>query len=324
MRYQPSIILGLTFLAVVVSTSRAHAQPGIVEISTPICPLLHAKAMPQGLSVSAMRFTGPSGDGRRGSAGFVVQSQDLVTGHGTRWQFVFQRDPSGFGFQVIHPFESGHVLVSVHRGVTIHRGGSWGSIGWGNPATSDKVLLPATAEKLFPLKTNVPHNIVSELSDAGDYQLLIDGTLVCRHRIEKASPLLLVVPPKERIWGGSSWDRTPFVGEDFSPQLKTGHVGLIIGPMDASGPRHFIKDATLVRVTSRRGKDEQGHFETLFAKIDNARETGKLKRSTTLGGPGGGPFEAIADAPSLLVGFEYTTSKLYGGHLTVKAVRPAL
>lgn len=69
MRYQPSIILGLTFLAVVVSTSRAHAQPGIVEISTPICPLLHAKAMPQGLSVSAMRFTGPSGDGRRGSAG---------------------------------------------------------------------------------------------------------------------------------------------------------------------------------------------------------------------------------------------------------------
>ena len=130
MRYHQSIILGLTLFAAVVCSTRASAQPGIVDSRISICPLLHAKAMPREFSVSAMKFTGPSGDGRRGSAGFVVQSQDLVKGSGTRWQFVFQRDPSGYGFQVIHPFESGHILVSVHSGVTIHRGGSWGDIGW--------------------------------------------------------------------------------------------------------------------------------------------------------------------------------------------------
>jgi len=284
--------------------------------------MLHAKAMPQGLLVPAMKFTGPSGDGRRGSAGFVVQSQNLVKGAGTRWRFVFQRDSSGYGFQVIHPFESGHILVTVHSGVTIHRGGSWGDIGWGNPATSDKVVLPAAVNTIFPLKTNVPHRIVSELLDNGDYQLLINETLIFRHTIEAAKPLSLDVPPKEPVWGGSGWDRTPFAGKEFIPQLKTGQAGLIVGPMDGSGPRQFIKDVSLASAVHRGSGEENKHFEALFTRIDNVRESGKLKRSTTVGGSGGGPFEVIPDSPSLLVGFEYTTSKLYGGHLTVKSVRP--
>jgi hypothetical protein len=277
--------------------------------------MLRAKAMPRDLAVPAMKFTGPSGDGRRGSAGFLVQSQDFVKGTGTRWQFVFQRDPSGYGFQVIHPFESGHIVVTVHSGVTIHRGGSWGDIGWGNPVTSDKVVLPAAVNKMFPLKTDVPHNIDSELTDAGDYQLRIDESLICRHRIKEAKPLVLVVPPKESVWGGSTWDRTPFAGEKFNSQLKTGHAGLILGPMDASGPRQFFQDVTLATVASSAAKE--GHFDTLLTKIDNARESGKLTRSKTVGAAGGGPFEAIPDSPSLLVGCSGQTNALMVRHCVV-------
>lgn len=329
MRFQRPIRLVLTFLATVVLTgSFSSAQPLGLDHEILVCPLLHAKAMPQGFPVAAMKFTGPSGDGRRGSAGFVVQSQDIAKGTGTRWKFIFQRDASGYGFQVIHPFEKGHVLLSVHsRGVTIHRGGVWGSIGWGNPSTSDKVLLTAAAAEILPLKDGVPYQVISQLTDGGEYQLWIDDTVICRHEIEAAEPLLLNVPPNTSLWGGSVWDRTPFSGEGFNAQLETGHAGLILGPMDGSGPTQFFKQVTLSGLVSTQAKQEYQHvdaphFDSLFADIDGAREFDKLKRSKTVGGSKGTSFETIPDQPSLLIGFKYTTSTFYGGHLTVKAMRP--
>ena len=68
--------------------------------------------------------------------------------------------------------------------------------------------------------------------------------------------------------------------------------------------------------------ESQEHFEPLFERIDSAREFGELKRSKNAGGSGGGPFEALPTMPSLLVGFEYSTATFYGGHLTVKSIRP--
>jgi hypothetical protein len=69
--------------------------------------------MPQDFTIAAMRFTGPSGDGRRGSAGFVVKGKK---GEATRLSFSFQRDATGYGFQVIHPLGKGRALVSVQLG----------------------------------------------------------------------------------------------------------------------------------------------------------------------------------------------------------------
>lgn len=210
-----------------------------------ICSKMHAKQMPKDFRVAAMKFTGPAGDGRRGSAGFVVQTKKLLKGDGTRLSFTFQRDASGYGFQVIHPIAKGHILVSVHSSVTIHRGGSWGDIGWGNPGTSDKVKLTKAARDILTLKAKVEHKVVSQLSAAGRYQLWIDGKLLCQHTIKSAKPLVLNVPDGKSVWGGSSFDRTPFAGKDFKAKLLPGHAGLILGPMDGSAPRQNFQQIRL-------------------------------------------------------------------------------
>ncbi len=309
------------------ASTGSHAREGEVLI----CPVMHAKQMPTGFEVEAMKFTGPAGDGRRGSAGFVVQTEKLIKGPGTRFTFVFQRDGSGYGFQVIHPFGSGHVLVSVYSGVTIHCGGSWGDIGWGNPRTSDNVELTEDAREILPLEAGTPHQVVSQLSASGDYRLWIDDKLICLHAIRKAAPLALEVPEERRVSGGSSWDRTPFAGEDFEPKLKPGRAGLILGPMDGSGPKQNFQQISLssapkgdaVAAASKHASGKSGkHFEPLFQRIDDARELGRLKRASAAGGNGGGPFEVFPAKPSVLIGFEYTTSTLYGGHLTIKSLRP--
>ena len=90
----------------------ATAQP-VFPNGASVCARLHAKAMPNDFDVDVMAFTGPSGDGRRGSAGFVLQTRDFIGDGTSAWHFVFQRDASGFGFQVVHPFQDGQVVVSV-------------------------------------------------------------------------------------------------------------------------------------------------------------------------------------------------------------------
>jgi hypothetical protein len=288
-----------------------------------LCSRINAKQMPPDFAIAAMRFTGPSGDGRRGSAGFVVKAKQ---GEGTRLSFSFQRDATGYGFQVIHPLGKGHVLVSVQSGgVTIHRGGSWGDIGWGNPATSEQVELNADAMNLLSLEAIATYQVISELSPAGKYRLVINDKVICGRTIERADPLVLKVPQDKSVWGGSGWDRTPFAGEGFAPKLRPGHVGLILGPMDGSGPNQNLQDVRLTTMPPIAGMklpQASTDLEPLFQRIDHAREFGTLVRSKTAGGPGGGPFESTLDEPTLLVGFEYTLSTFYGGHLTVKSFRP--
>jgi hypothetical protein len=63
-------------------------------------------------------------------------------------------------------------------------------------------------------------------------------------------------------------------------------------------------------------------FEPLLSVIETARKSNKLARTRAAGGPGGGPFESALEEPALLVGFEYTTSTLFAGHLSIKSVRP--
>lgn len=231
--------LSLSLLFAAVSLSRA------AEGDVLICKKMHAKAMPKDFSVAAMKFTGPSGDGRRGSAGFVVAADKLIDGDGTRLTFTFHRDPSGFHFQAIHPFKKWHVLISLHSGLTIHRGGSWGDVGWGHPTNGDKVTLSKDAADILPLKASVEYKVISQLSKKGVYTLSVDGKLVCRHTIKKADPLVLEFPEKGSIWLGSSFDRTGFAGENFKAKLQPGHTGLIIGPMDGSAPQQNFQEVTL-------------------------------------------------------------------------------
>lgn len=314
-----------------------------------VCSRLNAKQLPSGLKLPAIVFTGPAGDGRRGSAGFVVRTQNISAkpnatnarqsgkaAGGTRWDFLFQRAKSGFHFQAIHPFKRGHIVVSLAQGVTIHRGGSWGKIGWGNPAGSDKVKLTPAGKEITAawLPADVQHRIVSQLTEQGEYQLSIDGAVICKHKITDAKPLILE-SGNERIWGGSSWDRTSFEGRDLRPPrvpsrnqpesgfnrtLETGDGGLILAPMDGSGPSQNFQQVKLTRLQSSDPTDE--HFAQLFERIADAREFDKFKRSRATRGGGGGPFATTPDQLGVLVGFDYSLSTFYGGHLTIKAFRP--
>ena len=250
-----------SFVFAIGQISFLHGQDGKVEI----CKLLHAKKMPDGFSVDAMKFTGPAGDGRRGSAGFVVKANDLVKGSGTQLSFDFQRAASGFYFQIIHPFENGHVLISLHRGVSIHRGGTWGDIGWGNPATSDKIKLSEKADEVLPIKPDTLYKVVSRLSANGEYDLTINETSICRHKIEKAVPLELRIDKEKSFWLGSGWNKATFVGKNFESKLEKGHAGLVLGPMDGSGPTHFFKNVFLSATSTDKAAGNSG------AAIANAK-----------------------------------------------------
>lgn len=60
----------------------------------------------------------------------------------------------------------------------------------------------------------------------------------------------------------------------------------------------------------------------MLQRVDDALELGSLVRSKTAGGSGGGAFESPVEETTLLAGFDFTLSTFYGGHLTVKSIRP--
>ena len=74
--------------------------------------------------------------------------------------------------------------------------------------------------------------------------------------------------------------------------------------------------------TSTLAKEAETDFELLFRHIDHLRECGQLVKSQVAGGSGGGQFRSELNEPAVLVGFDYTLSTFYGGHLIVKSIRP--
>ncbi|MBM79395.1 MAG: hypothetical protein CMJ78_02220 [Planctomycetaceae bacterium] len=342
-----SLLLVLACVVALLSTKLAEAQP-VGPIPDPsskrlICSKLVAKAMPSKFSTNAMVFTGPAGDGRRGSAGFIVPAMMLMQAESTHWRFGFQRAASGYGFQIIHPFRNGHVVVSVASSVAIHRGGYWGDIGWGNPTGSDKVALSSAGKEMLPLRPDRLYTVESILSPDGLLRLSINNILVCQQVIKTATPVTLAIKEGSKIYGGSSWDKTTFKGPDFKPTLKGGDGGLILGPMDGSGPTQHFKDVYLSAMYSFTTKSlpttaksepksqppaAKSHptnspdMDGLLARVKTIRETAPIKRTRKVGGHRGGPFEELPAEPAVLIGFEYTTSTFYGGHLTIKSLRP--
>lgn len=331
------VLRQLLFACLVVGTTGiASAQPLSSEPlhlhRKLICPLLHAKAMPKNMPGDAMVFTGPAGDGRRGSAGFIVPTGEHVADGSSRWSFTFQRAPSGYGVQIVHPLGKGHVLINVSSEVTIHRGGVWGEIGWGAPATSDKVELAKDASRVLPLKTETPLEFVSQLSSGGQYSLRINDVVVCRHAIPRADRLVLEIPPNTPVWGGSGWDETSFVGPDFESKLRPGAGGIILSPMDGSGPTHHVKEVRLAMAQPEPAElatsnsvlvaTRDNICAALLSRVTSHRAAGRIHRSPRVGGHSGGAYEALPHDASILTGFELSTSTFYGGHHTIKSIRP--
>jgi hypothetical protein len=238
------LALGLLMAFVCVSAARADDSN---RESLLVCKTLHAKQSADQIKteVKAVTFTAPNGDGRRGAVGLLVPTKGKP---GTRITFKFHRSPTGYGFQVIHPLKEGHVLANVSStAVTLYRGGSWTNIGWGNPATGEKVTATKKAGEVLPIQPDKEYDVISELSSSGRYRLWINGTLMCDHQVKEARPLVLEMKDGP-IYGGSEAPTLygSFQGPAFESKLKSGQAGVIVGPMDGSGPQQRMDQITII------------------------------------------------------------------------------
>ena len=135
-----------------------------------------------------------------------------------------------YGFQLIHPFKNGHLLVKVntypYRGssIAITSRTRWENGGWQGKSDVDvKQLLPIKdIEKA--LMGDKPVEVVSTLSPRGEYELHVNGKLSVTATVEEAEPLDLSRPKAK--------PKSSFRGEGLPMLLKKGQAGIIVAPTD--------------------------------------------------------------------------------------------
>ncbi|HEX4132145.1 MAG TPA: protein kinase, partial [Pirellulales bacterium] len=189
-----------------------------------VCDLLQANRDPQGLhATDAITFTGPDGDGRRGSRGILLPAPPSWTRTGTQWTFSYLGAKAPCGFQVVHPWQKGHVLVSMRGRLRITPGGPWAMPGW----TVKGAGVPYEKTKYFgdelPLKDDVEHSVISQLDAKGQYRMWYDGHLVATAVITEAQPLTLEITDKRS---------KTLTGEGLPEVFPPGRAAVIIAPVD--------------------------------------------------------------------------------------------
>jgi hypothetical protein len=139
---------------------------------------------------------------------------------GTAWACTYRRSESAEGVQFIHPFGTGHVVVTVSRnGLHVASPGAWTSRSY-NPL--QQTSLPLAQANNFAQVLNIegepPRGLVSILAPDGRYQFFLDGQLLAWSVVPFAVPMQL----------------TPdFKGEGLPMTLPPGMGGVIIGPRDS-------------------------------------------------------------------------------------------
>jgi serpin B len=197
-----------------------------------VCDLLTGKKNPKGLCKVATHFTAPSGKGRWGANGFLINASKDWKEKGTLWDFRYERARSARCFQVIHPFKKGHILVTVSGDIRISTIGEWVQVGWSGAGSNVVLTKGAAFGQMLPFEDNREYQIASYLDSAGNYQLFVDQELVASATINRAKPLSLVIPAGVRPPGGSSWAEHKFEGKDLPQVLLPGQAGIIVGPLD--------------------------------------------------------------------------------------------
>jgi hypothetical protein len=225
-------------LATCVSASSAADKSFAAELarakktaSLLVCKKLEAKRKPEGLIKGASSFTAPRGNGRKGANGIAIGTDSKRTQNGTCWKFQYSMGVNTYGFQLAHPWKSGHILLTVLRGdhINLANNGSWLKGGWkgqediklkhhGDLSTWGKALLAGK------------HEVVSRLGPRGQYKLFFDGKLVVSCTVKDAKPLDLSNPKNLRPPLGSGWGEHKFEGIEKS--LGAGKAALIIAPCD--------------------------------------------------------------------------------------------
>ena len=196
----------------------AGTLPGIESASA--CTKLEAKKPPVGLTPGAIPFSAPRGDGRSGANGFLVEATAGWETRGTAWACTYRRaHGDARGVQFIHPFRTGHIVVTVSRnGLHVGSPGKWPSHGFTPTQRTSLPLAKAiNYAQAFDIEGDPARKLVSVLAPNGRYQFVLDGQLVAWSVVPFAMPLQL----------------TPdFNGADLPMTLRLGMGGVIIGPRD--------------------------------------------------------------------------------------------
>ena len=152
-----------------------------------VCRRLEAKGKPRALFPGAVPFTGPKGDGRSGANGFLISVYERRKTQGSRLSGFFKRRGSARGVQIVHPFKSGHLVVTVWKEfANITNDGIWHGYGGRDSSALQKTKKFAD---VFPLEEGREYRLTSQLKSDGRYRLLINGIGVASARISDALPL---------------------------------------------------------------------------------------------------------------------------------------
>ncbi len=217
-----------TFGAATTSSAAPSADPALV------CSLLQAKKKPTGLVPQAIAFDGAPGDGRRGANGFVIAAPPEWQSRGTMWQFDYQWSGTAHGVIVVHPLGAGHFRIVLGKdkaqGVP---GGPWGLDGpyvySARTRSHFELTLTDAAAQFFRLAESTKYSVVSRCDAAGNYELLLNGTLVATGKIPESLPMGM---------------NPPHTDPNCPATLAVGQAAFIIGPMDQG-----TNDASNIRLT---------------------------------------------------------------------------
>lgn len=210
-------------------------EPGLQRV----CPKLAAKHRAvNDLHPGGSAFDAPRGDGRSGALGFVLDADPIWREQGTTWEFDYFVGDFAHGFQVVHPWQEGQIVVDLMRpGRTrVFLGGSWYVFGW--QQKGPKPELVDDTGSLAWLQLQPSQKIVrvkSHLAASGRYELRFDGELVSSGQIEEAEPLSFVMPPGQIR-------PSMFVGHERNMDrvLVPGEAAALIKPID--GGRNMMLD----------------------------------------------------------------------------------
>jgi hypothetical protein len=222
-----------------------------------VCQLLRAKADAVGLSHEAVAFTAPWGDGRSGANGFVIEAHPAWPEDGTRWELNWTWSGSARTAQIIHPWDDGHIVVSIFRwdDVKVTGVGRWTRIGWGHRFLEDDVPINTTDafDVLLPLVEGEMYTFASELDSDGSYRLFLNGLLIVTATTTAAEPLDLFIPEGVHPPETSGWAELKFEGAGLPDVLLPGQAGVIVGPRDNG--INEIRDIEFFPIPAGEGPD---------------------------------------------------------------------
>lgn len=197
---------------------KASAAP---QTAARIAASIQAKGPPMQLVSSTFVFNLPRGDGRGGANGFSIEAAPEWRVRGTKWDFRYERSGSANGVQIVHPWLTGHVMITIlkERIHVLADGGDWSKAGHAPGQAKGATTTPEFA-KVFPLQEGVSARITSVVMPNGALQIFVDEKLVANTTLKTASPLAFGE-------GFASKD-----GKPMPATLPMGHAALMVGPMD--------------------------------------------------------------------------------------------